>query len=144
VLDRDALTQALKGAATQFGGIDALEHSPVRTFGITPLTAPLETHPSGTSSGGMSSVKALFARSYVLATVCFLAMTFLCLFMIYGFNTWLPEIMRRAGYSSGSALGFLLVFNIGAVVGTLIIPWRPTDSAPSRSSPLHSSCPAWR
>ncbi|MFG2470360.1 hypothetical protein ACGFXB_33565 [Streptomyces canus] len=48
-------------------------------------------------------------------------MTCLCLFMIYGFNTWLPEIMRRAGYSAGSSLGFLLVFNIGAVVGTLII-----------------------
>lgn len=74
-----------------------------------------------TGSGSMSSVKALFSRSYVLATVCFPAMTFLCLFMIYGFNSWLPEIMRRAGYSAGSALGFLLVFNIGAVVGTLII-----------------------
>lgn len=76
---------------------------------------------SGTGTGSMSSVKALFSRSYVLATGCFLAMTFLCLFMIYGYNTWLPEIMGRAGFSSGSALGFLLVFNIGAVVGTLII-----------------------
>lgn len=61
------------------------------------------------------------SRSYVVATVCFLVMTCLCLFMIYGFNTWLPEIMRRAGHSAGSSLGFLLVFNIGAVVGTLII-----------------------
>ncbi|MDX3580681.1 aromatic acid/H+ symport family MFS transporter [Streptomyces europaeiscabiei] len=80
-----------------------------------------EQSPSGTDSGSMSPVRALFSRSYVGATVCFLAMTCLCLFMIYGFNTWLPEIMRRAGYSTGSSLGFLLVFNIGAVVGTLII-----------------------
>ncbi|MFG2025737.1 MFS transporter [Streptomyces sp. NPDC048825] len=80
-----------------------------------------EQHQSGTDSGSMSSVKALFSRSYVRATLCFLAMTCLCLFMIYGFNTWLPEIMRRAGHSSGSALGFLLVFNLGAVVGTLVI-----------------------
>ena len=29
VLDRDALTQALKDAATRFGGIDVLEYSPV-------------------------------------------------------------------------------------------------------------------
>ncbi|WP_392872518.1 SDR family NAD(P)-dependent oxidoreductase [Streptomyces sp. LN499] len=29
VLDRDALTQALKDAAAQFGGIDVLEYSPV-------------------------------------------------------------------------------------------------------------------
>ncbi|MDH6493176.1 aromatic acid/H+ symport family MFS transporter [Streptomyces sp. SAI-127] len=80
-----------------------------------------EQSPSGTDSGSMSPVRALFSRSYVVATVCFLVMTCLCLFMIYGFNTWLPEIMRRAGHSAGSSLGFLLVFNIGAVVGTLII-----------------------
>ncbi|MER5429001.1 aromatic acid/H+ symport family MFS transporter [Streptomyces sp. NPDC002588] len=76
---------------------------------------------SAADSGGLSSVKALFSRSYVLATLCFLAMTCLCLFMIYGLNTWLPEIMHRAGYSAGSALAFLLVFNIGAVVGTVVI-----------------------
>ncbi|MCX4408344.1 SDR family NAD(P)-dependent oxidoreductase [Streptomyces sp. NPDC059837] len=46
VLDRDALTQALKDAAAQFGGIDVLEYSPVGTFGITTLTAPAGTEPS--------------------------------------------------------------------------------------------------
>jgi short-subunit dehydrogenase len=46
VLDRDALTQALKDAATQFGGIDVLEYSPVGTFAGTVLTAPVETEPS--------------------------------------------------------------------------------------------------
>ncbi|WP_326672162.1 aromatic acid/H+ symport family MFS transporter [Streptomyces canus] len=80
-----------------------------------------EQTPSATDSGSMSPVRALFSRGYVMATVCFLVMTCLCLFMIYGFNTWLPEIMHRAGYSAGSSLGFLLVFNIGAVIGTLII-----------------------
>lgn len=84
------------------------------------VPAPEQT-PSATDSGSMSPVRALFSRSYVVATVCFLVMTCLCLFMIYGFNTWLPEIMHRAGYSAGSSLGFLLVFNIGAVIGTLII-----------------------
>lgn len=84
--------------------------------------APVSAEPpSGFDAGGMSSVKALFSRSYVVATLCFLAMTCLCLFMIYGLNTWLPEIMHRAGYSAGSALAFLLVFNIGAVVGMIVI-----------------------
>ncbi|MGW2049889.1 SDR family NAD(P)-dependent oxidoreductase [Streptomyces sp. NPDC001858] len=46
VLDRDALTQALKDAATRFGGIDVLEYSPVGTFGGTTLTTPAETDPS--------------------------------------------------------------------------------------------------
>src|SRR5437764_958478 len=46
VLDRDALTQALKDAATQFGGIDVLEYSPVGTFGSTALTTPTDTEPA--------------------------------------------------------------------------------------------------
>ncbi|WP_327747955.1 aromatic acid/H+ symport family MFS transporter [Streptomyces europaeiscabiei] len=80
-----------------------------------------EARPSGTGSGGKSSVRVLFSRGYAMATLCFLAMCCLCLFMIYGFNIWLPEIMHRAGHSSASALGFLLMFNIGAVVGTIAL-----------------------
>lgn len=46
VLDRDALTQALKDAAAKFGRIDVLEYSPVGSFGSTALTTPVETEPS--------------------------------------------------------------------------------------------------
>ncbi|MDQ1022747.1 short-subunit dehydrogenase [Streptomyces umbrinus] len=50
VLDRATLSQALKDAASQFGGIDVLEYSPVGTFGITTLTAPAGTEPSHVES----------------------------------------------------------------------------------------------
>ncbi|MFF4357710.1 SDR family NAD(P)-dependent oxidoreductase [Streptomyces sp. NPDC001604] len=43
VLDRDALTQALKDAATHFGGMDVLEYSPADS--TTVLTTPAETEP---------------------------------------------------------------------------------------------------
>jgi NADP-dependent 3-hydroxy acid dehydrogenase YdfG len=43
VLDHDALAQALKDAATRFGGIDVLEYSPAGSLGSTPLTVPSET-----------------------------------------------------------------------------------------------------
>ncbi|WP_406415304.1 SDR family NAD(P)-dependent oxidoreductase [Streptomyces sp. NBC_00873] len=46
VLDHDALTQALKDAATRFGGIDVLEYSPAGSLESTTLTAPSETNPS--------------------------------------------------------------------------------------------------
>lgn len=36
-------------------------------------------------------------------------------------STWLPEVMREAGYSVGSALSFLVLFNAGAVIGVLIV-----------------------
>jgi AAHS family benzoate transporter-like MFS transporter len=67
------------------------------------------------------SVGQIFSARYRLTTICFCVASFLCLFMIYGLNTWLPQIMRQSGYSLGSALSFLLVFNIGAVVGTILI-----------------------
>ncbi|WP_406432263.1 SDR family NAD(P)-dependent oxidoreductase [Streptomyces sp. NBC_00631] len=45
VLDRDALTQALKDAATQFGGIDVLEYSPVAGL-TTAMVSPSEAEPA--------------------------------------------------------------------------------------------------
>ena len=42
------------------------------------------------------------------------------LLLVYGLNTWLPQIMREAGYELGAALAFLLVLNVGAVVGLLV------------------------
>lgn len=50
---------------------------------------------------------------FALANVC----GFL---LVYGLNTWLPQLMRQAGYPLGSAISFLLVFNLGAVAGGLI------------------------
>ncbi|MFE3032983.1 SDR family NAD(P)-dependent oxidoreductase [Streptomyces canus] len=46
VLDRDALTQALKDAAARFGGIDVLEYSPAGVLGTVLMTAPAETEPA--------------------------------------------------------------------------------------------------
>ena len=34
------------------------------------------------------------------------------MFLIYGLNTWLPQMMRQAGYPLGSSLSFLLMLNI--------------------------------
>ena len=45
VLDRDALTQALKDAAARFGGIDVLEYSPVAAL-TTTLVTPTEAEPA--------------------------------------------------------------------------------------------------
>ncbi|UGQ11293.1 SDR family NAD(P)-dependent oxidoreductase [Yinghuangia sp. ASG 101] len=46
VLDRTALTQALKDAASHFGGIDVLEYSPVGGLRTTVTTTPAATEPA--------------------------------------------------------------------------------------------------
>lgn len=62
----------------------------------------------------------LFSGGYARSTIMFWLATFSALLMVYGLNTWLPEIMRDQGYSLGSSLTFLLVFNIGSIVGSLL------------------------
>ncbi|WP_245645364.1 MFS transporter [Pseudonocardia acaciae] len=77
--------------------------------------------PSGATAGAwrLDSVRVLFSGRYLRATVLFWLISVIGLLLVYGLNTWLPELMRRSGYSMGSSLAFLLVFNAGAVVGVI-------------------------
>jgi MFS transporter, AAHS family, benzoate transport protein len=79
-------------------------------YGIT-----VEEPPAAERSGP----RALFTPSYRTATLLFGAASFCGLLLVYGLNTWLPQIMRQAGYPLGSALQFLLVLNLGAIVGAV-------------------------
>lgn len=63
---------------------------------------------------------ALFVHPWLRATLLFGAASFCGLLLVYGLNTWLPQIMRQAGYPLGSALQFLLVLNVGAIVGSAL------------------------
>ncbi|MBO0875435.1 MAG: MFS transporter [Pseudonocardia sp.] len=40
--------------------------------------------------------------------------------VVFGLNTWLPQLMSRAGYSLGSALLFQLLLNAGAIAGAVV------------------------
>jgi len=62
----------------------------------------------------------LFRGGYGRATIAFWVTSFMGLLLVYGLNTWLPQIMREAGYELGAALALLLVLNVGAVLGLLI------------------------
>ncbi|MFJ7754623.1 MFS transporter [Peribacillus muralis] len=63
----------------------------------------------------------LFKDSRTIGTLMFWTAYFMCLLMIFGLNTWLPKLMLEAGYALNSSLGFLVVLQGGAIVGTLII-----------------------
>jgi benzoate transport len=73
------------------------------------------------SEGGrFGALKTLFSSGYVLGTLAFWVASFMGLLLVYGLNQWLPTIMRDAGYALGAALAFLLVLNVGAVIGLLV------------------------
>lgn len=65
----------------------------------------------------------LFRNNLLPATLLFWVAAFCALLLVYGLNTWLPEIMRKQGYEMGSALTFLLLFNLGSIVGSIIAGW---------------------
>ncbi|KAB8191664.1 MFS transporter [Nonomuraea phyllanthi] len=67
------------------------------------------------------SIAVLFRRDNLAATALFGAASFCGLLLVYGLNTWLPQIMREAGYPLGSSLQFLLALNLGAIVGTIAV-----------------------
>jgi MFS family permease len=73
----------------------------------------------GRAAGGANPVSTLFRGGLARSTVAFWVTSFMGLLLVYGLNTWLPQIMREAGYALGAALALLLVLNVGAVLGLL-------------------------
>lgn len=61
----------------------------------------------------------LFTPQYRWITVLIWVGAFMGLLLVYGLNTWLPQIMVAADYDLGNSLGFLVVLNAGAVIGLM-------------------------
>ena len=62
----------------------------------------------------------LFSGGNALPALLLGFMSVTGLVLVYALNTWLPELMKRAGFSTQGSLAFLLVLNGGAVVGALV------------------------
>jgi MFS family permease len=67
--------------------------------------------------------RTLFEPQYLRRTIALAVASFCGLILVYGLNTWLPTIMRAAGYELGAAFTFLLLLNVGAIAGLLIAGW---------------------
>lgn len=46
--------------------------------------------------------------------------SFMGLLLVYGLNTWLPQLMRSAGYAVPEAVTQLLILNAGGIVGLVV------------------------
>jgi AAHS family benzoate transporter-like MFS transporter len=68
-------------------------------------------------------IKHLFHEGRGFSTVMIWIAFFFGLFMVYALSSWLTKMMAMAGYSLGSALNFVLVFNAGAMIGAVLGGW---------------------
>ena len=72
--------------------------------------------PAGAGKVGFAG---LFSRYYLFPTIVLGLMSATGLVLVYSLNTWLPEIMLRAGFNAKGSLAFLLVLNGGSLLGAL-------------------------
>ena len=73
--------------------------------------------------GGRTPLGQLFADGRGTSTVLIWVSFFMGLFMLYAMSTWLVTLLTRSGHTLGAALTFLLVYNAGVIVGTIIGAW---------------------
>ncbi|MCV2489851.1 MFS transporter [Geodermatophilus sp. YIM 151500] len=109
------------------GRLDEARAVAART-GVELAEAPVE-HPTAAVTGGPATVDpvaggragfaGLASRVYLLPTILLGLLSATGLLLVYALNTWLPELMGRAGFSTNGSLAFLLVLNGGAVLGAL-------------------------
>ncbi|MEY9996197.1 AAHS family benzoate transporter-like MFS transporter [Streptomyces sp. V4I8] len=67
-----------------------------------------------------NSLANLFRGGEWTQTLLYWLASFGGLLLVYGVATWLPTLMRGEGYNLGSALTFVVLFNLGGIVGMLV------------------------
>ena len=102
------------------GALPALALVPLmlRYLPESPTFGAQQEGPRGTRVA-IDAVRSLFRPGYVRPTIAFWVTSFMGLLLVYGLNTWLPQIMKDAGYPLGAALALLLTLNIGGILGLL-------------------------
>ncbi|MFM0139246.1 MFS transporter [Caballeronia grimmiae] len=83
-----------------------------------PPTAPADTAKQSVAYS-RSGWLGLFSY-YALPTLLLGLASATGLTLVYALNTWLPELMLRAGFNAKGSLSFLVVLNAGAVIGALL------------------------
>ena len=84
-----------------------------------PLPSPAQLHPAGATDAHKVGFAGLLSSFYLLPTLVLGLMSATGLMLVYSLNTWLPELMLRAGFNAKGSLPFLLVLNGGSLFGAL-------------------------
>jgi AAHS family benzoate transporter-like MFS transporter len=92
---------------------------------------------TSTGDNRRAGLTTLFERDHLAATLLYFLASFMGLLLVYGFGTWLPQLMRASGYGIGSSMSFLVITNLGAIVG-MLLSGRIADRFGSRQV-----CVAW-
>ncbi|WP_405866681.1 MULTISPECIES: MFS transporter [unclassified Streptomyces] len=73
-----------------------------------------------TAADRWDALVGLFRGGEWTQTLLYWLASFGGLLLVYGVATWLPTLMRTEGYELANALTFVVVFNLGGIVGMLV------------------------
>ncbi|MEV7104049.1 MFS transporter [Streptomyces atroolivaceus] len=89
-----------------------------RRYGLPAPTA--ENTPAAGVAGRLRAVRSLMAPDRRFATLLLWVASFCGLLLVYGISTWLPQLMRSAGYGMTTSVSLLMVINAGGIIGMLV------------------------
>lgn len=98
------------------GGVAGLVLLPFLWFKLPETLPAAQTAEKLEQTGFRDLVK----KPYPLVAAAIAAASFMGLLLVYGLNTWLPQLMASAGYPVSAGLSLLLVLNLGAVAGLIV------------------------
>ncbi|QQB15608.1 MULTISPECIES: MFS transporter [Brevibacterium] len=108
------------------GGVAGLVMVPLLWWKLPESTAFLAARSrqsTEASAAPKTGMRGLFTGRFALVTIGVWAASFMGLLLVYGLNTWLPQLMADAGYEVSDSLVMLFVLNLGAVVGLVVAGW---------------------
>ena len=101
------------------GRVDEARALSERTGVPMPEAAPATASANAPAQAGKLGFAGLFSAHYLFPTLVLGLMSATGLMLVYSLNTWLPEIMLRAGFNAKGSLSFLAVLNGGSLFGAL-------------------------
>jgi len=102
------------------GRLDEAKASSLRSGVEVPAAEPAMVILDQPAAADKVGFAGLFGSGYLVPTLLLGLMSATGLLLVYSLNTWLPEMMLRAGFDAKGSLAFLLVLNGGAVVGAVL------------------------
>lgn len=110
------------------GGLAGFALVPLLWFRLPETLPPVHAEPAeaeaaaaaSTATRRQASVRDLTRKPYPFVALGIAVASFMGLLLVYGLNTWLPQLMASAGYTVSAGLVLLLVLNVGAVVGLVV------------------------
>lgn len=125
------------------GGVVGLLGLPVMWLKLPETNPVARRSPDGAADAAARKLplSAVLQQPFALASIATWVASFMGLLLVYGLNSWLPTIMKAAGYALSTSLTMLLLLNLGGVIG-LVVAGNVADRRGIRASTVLWFCGA--